>query len=112
MLGYTRNWIFFTGPLTYYSREQLYSTYNGGTQNITSPVFVIVGILTGKACGGSQFCSAPQESSYVNLRDPDVHRFLRREVLMLNCQINATTSCTLINRPDQNIPDVHKEILD
>jgi len=87
------------GPLTRYSQEQLYSTFNGGTQNITSPVFVIVGILTGKACGGANFCSHPMESSYVNLRDPDIHRFLREEVLFLNCKIDNDQSCTLINRP-------------
>ena len=90
---------FFTGPLTRYSQEQLYSTFNGGTQNITSPVFVIVGILTGKACGGANFCSSPMESSYVNLRDPDILRFLREEVLFLNCKIDNDQSCTLINRP-------------
>ena len=55
-------------------------------------MFVIVGILTGKACGGANFCSAPKESSYVNLRDPDIQRFLKEEVIDLNCE-----GCTLGN---------------
>ena len=55
-------------------------------------MFIVAGILTGKACGGSLYCAGSLESSYVNLRDPDIQRFLKEEVIDLNCE-----GCTLGN---------------
>ena len=71
---------FYIGPLTRATGEASYSRlFDNNNRPIVTPVFIVTGILTGKACRSSTYCQSGT-SAYVNLRDPDVHRFLEGEV--------------------------------
>ena len=76
---------FTIGPLTRATQELTYWNYRG-TQQMSSSVFVVTGILSGQACTESN-CSPGDHrdaSAYVNLRDPDIKTFLSNNVQDLN----------------------------
>merc|ERR1719356_1893844 len=72
-------------PLTRATQELTYWNYRG-TQQMSSSVFVVTGILSGQACTESNCSPGPHRdaSAYVNLRDPDIKTFLSNNVEDLN----------------------------